>query len=180
VGRLNVPAALILAGLAGCASRGGGVVAETPGTPSGTGCDADVETDPLNGIHLRLLNTSASHACRATRLTLEFKSGVEPDWIRVSAPPGWSHSYMGCASGGRACGIDWRSKPGVGAGDSQGGFVVMCDPRRLKSWTVDLGRRRVRFPYGWVGGSVGPAPEEIIEPSNNAYLDSSRQMRSGR
>ena len=162
MGRLNVPVALIFACLAGCASHGSGLVAETPGTPSRTGCDASVDTDSLNGIHLRLINTSASQACRATRLMLEFKSGVEPDWIEVSAPSGWTQSYVSCTSSGRVCGVAWHSKAGVKPGDSQGGFVVMCDPRRLKSWTVDLGTRRVAFPYGLVGGSVGPAPEEVL------------------
>lgn len=165
MGRLKTVVTLVVAGLGGCASHPNGLAPETPGTPSRTGCDANVETDSLNGIHLQLVNTSPSHACRATRLTLEFKSVLQPDWIQASAPSGWSQSYVSCAAGDRVCGLSWHSKAGVAAGDSQGGFLVMCDPRRLKNWTVDVGKRRVGFPHGWVGGSVGPAPEEIIEPS---------------
>ena len=166
MGVLKRLVALLLVGCAGCASPGHRLVAEPPGTPSWTGCDADVQTDSLNGVHLRLLNRSASHECRATRLILEFKAGVEPNWIQVSTPSGWRQSYVDCTSGDRVCGIAWHSKPGVAAGDSQDGFGVMCDPRRLKSWTVDVGKRRIALPYGWVGGSVGPAPEEILAPSN--------------
>jgi hypothetical protein len=167
VGKLSLAVALVLAGFTACASHGNGLALETPGTPSRTGCDADVETDSLNGVHLRLVNTSVSRSCRATRLTLEFTSGVERDWIQASTPSGWQQLYVGCTSGGRVCGVAWYGGAGVGAGESQGGFVVMCDPRRLKSWTVDLGgKRRVGVPYGWVGGSVGPPPEKIIEPSN--------------
>ncbi len=157
MGRPSVPVTLLLVGLGACASHGSGLVAEARGTPSQTGCDANVETDPLNGIHVRLVNTSISRACRATQVTLELTSGVERDWIQVSTPSGWRPSYVGCASGGRVCGISWRSESGIGAGHSQDGFVVMCDPRRLKSWTVDVGKRRVALPYGRVGGSRGPA-----------------------
>ena len=160
MGKLNVQVALIFAGLAACAQHRPGVFAGDA-TPSGGVCGANVDTDTLNGVHLRLTNTSTSRECRATRLTLEFKAGVEQHWIQVSTPSGWRQSYVPCSAGGRACGVSWYRKAGVAAGESLGGFVVLCDPRRLKNWTVDLGgKRQVSLPYGWVDGWVGPAPEE--------------------
>ncbi len=156
--RSNVPVALLLVSLARCVSHGNGLVTETARTASRTGCDADVVTDQVNGIRLRLVNTSVSHACRATRMTLELKSGVERDWVQVSTPSGWSYSYVACTAGGRICGISWRSEAGVPPGECQDGFAVTCDPRRLKSWSVDVGERRVGEPYGLVGGRLAPAP----------------------
>jgi hypothetical protein len=158
---------LALSGLAACAFVGGaGRGVEVAGTPSPSGCDAWFNLGgrfgPVkNDIQFTLSNKSESRDCRATRVIVLFMSPVRRDAIQVSTPIGWAGSYARCESGDGTCGVVWRSRVGVPAGESVSGFGIQCDSSLLlKIWTVDVGRRRVAMPIGHVGGRVGGLPPE--------------------
>lgn len=157
--------ALASCGVVACASVGGnGRGIEVAGTPSRSGCDASFEiSDFRNGIHFTLVNTSKSDNCKATQVTLVFESGVRRDVrdvMQVSTPTGWKVQDALCESGDGVCGVVWRAEVGLPAGESLSGFRIACDPRRLESWIVDVGRRRVTTPIGQVGGRFVPPPPE--------------------
>ena len=157
--------ALLLLGAVACASsRALDKPYDVPGTPSTTGCDASFDgtgglTSPgRDHMSFTLRNTSQSVDCKATAVSLQFNVPVSHADLAVSMPAAWTATEDRCENGNAVCGITWRSKAGVEAGQSVGGFEVVTTRQCLpKVWIIQVGSRRVAFPFGCVGGRVGPA-----------------------
>jgi hypothetical protein len=148
-----------------CASRVAVLATEVPGTPSATGCDAwfngrNTSSPQQNQIRFTLENRSSNSRCVASRVQLLFRSAILLDGIRVVTPSGWRRRELACASGPGWCGYEWMAlDTGVPAGGHQAGFGITYVPGEqplMKSWIVDLGRRRVEMPTGAVGGRPDP------------------------
>ncbi len=143
-----------------CASHGWSAATEMAGTPSATGCDAWFEIGGTfarqNDIRFTLRNRSANVRCSATRVEVLFASRLRTEAFRVSAPTNWTSRDLPCPDGKGSCGFEWRANGiGVPSGQELAGFgltYVPADAPRLRSWVVDVGRRRVEMPIGTVGG----------------------------
>jgi hypothetical protein len=153
--------AMVVATMAiGCASRPNVVATEISGTPSPTGCDAWFEIGGTfsrqNELRFTLENRSSGGRCIANRVQLLFQSKIQTQGVRVSAPAGWRSREVSCTFGGGWCGYEWFAVgEGVRAGLKLSGFgatYVPSDQPLLRSWIVDLGRRRVEMLIGTVGG----------------------------
>ncbi len=151
--------AFLLLGGHACVSRS---ALETPfdpaGKPSVAGCDAWFEAGGTfaparDEMTFTLRNTSMSPTCRATAVTLQFRSPVLQNDIAVTTPSGWTTTKHRCAGEDGVCGVTWRSKGGLGVGESVGGFRLTTSHHcLLKVWVAQVGSRRVGFPYGCVSG----------------------------
>jgi len=151
--------AVLLVGGHACVSRS---ALETPfdpaGKPSVAGCDAWFEAGGTfaparDEMTFTLRNTSMSPTCRATAVTIQFRSPVSQNDIAVTTPSGWTTTKHRCAGEDGVCGVTWRSTGGLGVGESVGGFRLTTGHHcLLKVWVAQVGSRRVGFPYGRVSG----------------------------
>jgi hypothetical protein len=163
LGRWLVAAGSIL-GAAACASSGALTEPyEVSQGPSPTGCSASfdgtngVTTAERDEMEFSLRNTSNSASCRSRAVTLQFNVPVSRASVEVAAPAGWVATKNPCPKSDAVCAVTWRSRAGVGAGESADGFKLSTSRQCLpKIWVIQVGPRRVAFPFGCVGGHVGP------------------------
>jgi hypothetical protein len=76
----------------------------------------------------------------------------------VAVPTGWVVTKNRCAKGHAVCAVTWRSRIGVGPGESVAGFefnVRAPSGCELKVSIIQVGARRVALPFGCVSGKVG-------------------------
>lgn len=147
----------------GCASRSSPIATQISGSPSPTGCDGWFEIggtfNSRNDLRFTLENRSSNVDCIATRVLILFSSAIRTPGISVSAPSGWRSREVRCASGDGKCGYEWSAvEQGVPKGGRLGGFgmtYIQTEQPYLKSWIIDLGRRRVEMPIGTVSGLAG-------------------------
>ncbi|MBP1775527.1 MAG: hypothetical protein H6Q86_1533 [candidate division NC10 bacterium] len=106
-----------------------------------------------------MVSRAEAAKCQARRVTLLLTRPALREVTTVTTPKGWTVAETPCTEPERVCGYVWRSKRGVAPGESQAGFGIgLFPPSRLKIWIVDVGKRRVEMPIGYVGGAVGPLP----------------------
>jgi hypothetical protein len=164
-GRL-LAAVIVLSGGAACVSSSAlDRPYDVPGTASETGCDASFDSSfgsfrpERTEMRFTLQNSSTSAPCRATVVTLQLNGATSPEAIHLTAPRGWVGTKNGCAKRHGVCAVTWRSRVGVGPGESAAGFEFKVDrPSRCepKVWIVQVGARRVAIPFGCVTGKAGP------------------------
>jgi hypothetical protein len=113
-------------------------------------------------LKFTLENRSSGRRCIASRVQLLFWGEIQTQEVRISAPPGWRSRELRCSSGEGWCGYEWFAvDEGVLPGSRLVGFgvtYVSADQPLLRSWVIDLGRRRVEMPIGTVGGLADPVP----------------------
>lgn len=164
-GRL-LAAVIVLSGGAACASSGAlDRPYDVAGTPSETGCDASFESSfgsfrpERTETRFTLRNSSTSAPCRARVVTLRLNGPMSSETIDVAGPRGWVVTKDRCAAGHAVCAVTWRSRIGVGPGESAAGFEFSVHPPKgceLKVSIIQVGARRVALPFGCVTGKAGP------------------------